>query len=468
MSNRQNGVHILVFPFPAQGHMLPLLDLTHQLALRGLTITILITPKNLPILNPILSSNPSIQTLVFPFPPHPLIPPGVENIKDLGNQGNIPIITALSRLQEPIIQWFESHSNPPVAVLSDFFLGWTHHLAQQIGIPRVTFYSSPAFSIDIFDHLWDISEAVKPGEEIKFHDLPRAPSFAWYQIPSMFRRYIESDCNDRARFEAIKDSAIVNRLSWASIYNTFEELEDEFLEYFRKKLGHSRVFAVGPLNMIIARSNDANDKDVIRWLDQWDDGSVLYVCFGSQKLLKKAQMEALAIGLERSGVRFIWVVKPLTAQQVEDGYGFAPDGFEDRVKGRGFVINGWAPQKSILSHRAVGGFLSHCGWNSILEAIAAGAMILSWPMEAEQFVSARLLVEYRGAAVIVCEGGDTVPDSDELARKITESMHEDKIERVRAKELRNKALEATKVGGRSHRGLDELVQELDQLKAKNV
>ncbi|PIN14976.1 UDP-glucuronosyl and UDP-glucosyl transferase [Handroanthus impetiginosus] len=468
MSSSKNGVHILVFPFPAQGHMLPLFDLTQQLALRGLTITILITPKNLPILNPLLSSNPSIQTLIFPFPPDPLIPPGVEHVEDLGNRGNIPIITALSRLQEPIIHWFKSHSNPPVAILSDFFLGWTYHLAQQIGIPRVTFYSSPAFSIDIYAHLWRNADAVKPGEEIKFHDLPRAPSFAWYQISSLFRRYRESDCNDRARLELVKDSFVANRLSSASIYNTFEELEDDFLDYFRKKLGHSRVYAVGPLYMMIARSNDANDEDVISWLDQWDDESVLYVCFGSQKLLKKAQMEALAMGLEKSGVRFIWVVKPLTAQQVEDGYGFAPDGFEDRVKGRGFVIQGWAPQKSILSHRAVGCFLSHCGWNSTLEAIAAGAMILGWPMEADQFVNARLLVEYKGVAAIACEGGDTVPDSDELARKITESMHEDRIERVRAKELRNKALEAIKVGGSSHGGLDELVQELDQLKVKKV
>ncbi|KAI3452940.1 hypothetical protein Pfo_009603 [Paulownia fortunei] len=475
MSSSKNGVHILVFPYPAQGHMLPLLDLTHQLSLRGLSITVLITPRNLPILTPLLSANSSIQTLVFPFPTDPSIPPGVENVRDLGNQGNIPIISALSRLQDPIIQWFRSHSNPPEALLSDFFLGWTHHLAHQLGIPRIVFYSSGAFAVAVFNHLWTNSEAVKPGREVKFRDLPRAPSFAWDQVPSLFRRYRESVCNNNTSVDLIKTSMTANGLSWASVSNTFEALEDVFLEHLSKIMGHPRNYSVGPLNMVRASDSlsvsdekcESND-DVISWLDQCDDGSVLYVCFGSQKLLKKPQMEALAIGLERSGVRFVWVVKPLTAQQMADGYGSVPDGFEDQVLGQGFVIKGWAPQTSILSHRTVSGFLSHCGWNSVLEAIAAGAMILGWPMEADQFVNAKLLVEYNGAAVLVCEGGDTVPDSAELAQKIAESMHGNAIERGRAKGLRNKALEAIKVGGSSNRDLDELVQELAKLKVKIV
>ncbi|KAK4423654.1 UDP-glycosyltransferase 89A2 [Sesamum alatum] len=478
MSSNNSGVHILVFPFPAQGHMLALLDLAHQLSLRALTITILVTPRNLPILSPLLSANPSIQTLVFPFPSDPSIPPGVENLKDLGNHGNMPFIAALSRLQDPIIQWFKSHSNPPVALLSDSFLGWTHHLADQLGIPRIAFYSHGALAFAVFEHLWANSEAIKPGIEMKFQDLPGAPSFTWGQLPSLFRGYMESVCrNDRTSvdLDLIKASMIANGLSWASVFNSFEDLEDVFLEYLRKKMGHPRVYSVGPINLVggseklrVGDEKCESNDGVFDWLDQCEDGSVLYVCFGSQKFLKKAQMEALAIGLERSGVRFIWVVKHLTAQQVEDGYGSVPNGFEGRVMDRGFIIDGWAPQTSILSHRAVSGFLSHCGWNSVLEATAAGVMILGWPMEADQFLNARLLVEYKGAAVLVCEGGDTVPDATELARKIAESMHGDAVEGVRANELRNKALEAIKVGGSSTRDLDELVQELTQLKVTNA
>ncbi|GLT66447.1 hypothetical protein SLA2020_388120 [Shorea laevis] len=149
-----SGIHILVFPYPAQGHMLSLLDLTHQLCLRGLTITVLVTPKNLPTLSPLLSTHPSIQTLVLPLPPHPKLPQGVENVRDIGNAGNRPIIAALRQLHDPIIRWFHSHPSPPVAIVSDFFLGWTLRLAHQLRIPRIAFFSSGAFLASVSDHCW--------------------------------------------------------------------------------------------------------------------------------------------------------------------------------------------------------------------------------------------------------------------------------------------------------------------------
>ncbi|KAH7835378.1 hypothetical protein Vadar_025585 [Vaccinium darrowii] len=191
--------------------------------------------------------------------------------------------------------------------------------------------------------------------------------------------------------------------------------------------------------------DESSGGGVLSWLDGCPDGSVVYVCFGSQKLLNRDQMEALALGLERSGLRFVWVVKSVSAQQMADGYGLIPDGFEDRVSGRGMVIKGWAPQIPILSHRAVGGFLSHCGWNSLLEGIVAGVMILAWPMGADQFVDARLLVEDMGAAVRVCEGGDSVLDSVELARTIAESMSGNTAQKLKAKELRDRAIKAVKI-----------------------
>ncbi|XP_075496456.1 UDP-glycosyltransferase 89A2-like [Primulina tabacum] len=467
----KNGAHVLVFPYPAQGHMLPLLDLTHQLSQRNLSITILITPGNLPILTPLLSANPSIQTLIFPLPNSPLIPRGVENIKDLGDGGNIPMINALSKLQEPITQWFGSHSNPPVAILSDFFLGWTYSLARKLKIPRITFYCSAAIFSAVSDHLWGDSEAVKLGLEVEFQELPGSPCLTWEELPTLFRRYKELQVTD-TNFELVKNSMIANTLSWGLVFNSIAALEDDFLDYLSEKMGHQRVFTVGPLHLLGRHSNlggsPITNDCVLSWLDECEDGSVLYVCFGSQKLLKKAQMEALASGLEKSGVKFVWAVKQATTQQLVDGFGSVPDGFEGRVAGRGFMIKGWAPQSAILSHPAVGGFLSHCGWNSVLEAIASGVMILCWPMEADQYLDDKLMVDYKKAAVRVCKGSDTVPDPDELARKIAKSMRGDVVERIRAKELRDNAVEAVKVGGSSYKDLDLLVQELAKLKGQNA
>ncbi|TYI34261.1 hypothetical protein ES332_A04G189300v1 [Gossypium tomentosum] len=422
--------HILVFPYPAQGHMLALLDLTHQLALRGLTITILVTPKNLPFLSPLLSSHPSITPLVFPFPSHLLIPPGVEHVKDLGNSGNLPIMVALGKLHDPLVEWFDSHSEPPVAIVSDFFLGWTQCLAIRLQIPRLTFYSSGAF-------------VVTSLSEIEFGNLPGSPVFKQEHLPSLFKLYKPSDPD----LEMIKDGHVANTKSWGCFINSFEDLEAEYVQY------------VGPLSNSGSVS-EMNDQ-VLTWLDRCPDGSVVYVCFGSQKLLRKEQIEALANGLEKSGTRFIWVVKSGTTQQQVEGFGVVPYGFEQRTAGQGLVIKGWAPQVLVLNHKAVGGFLSL--WNSVLEGIVAGVMILAWPMEADQFLNARLLVDNIGVAVRVCEGADSVLDSDELGRAITEVMTEGGGMKANAKDLKEKALAAVSHGGSSMKDLDRFVEELGQL-----
>ncbi|CAL5344831.1 unnamed protein product [Camellia sinensis] len=442
MSNSIKGVHILIFPYPAQGHMLPMLDLTHQLALRGITITILVTAKNLPTLNPLLSTHhpSSIQTLVLPFPPHPSLPSGVENVKDIGNAGNLPIINALGKLHDPII--------------------------------LIVFYSSGSFLASVSNFIWQNINTVRSLPVVHFPDLPRSPSFTPDHLPSVYRVYRESDPDG----EFLKDGMLANIASWGCVFNSLDALEGEYLDHLKKKMGHQRVWGVGPLSLAggaetMGRVNPDKDSGdgVLTWLDGCPDGSVLYVCFGSQKLLKRDQMEALAAGLEHCKIRFVWVVKSVTAQQIEDGYGFVPDGFEDRVLGRGMVLKGWAPQMSILSHRAVSGFLSHCGWNSVLEGIMAGVMILAWPMEADQFVNARLLVEDIGAGVRVCEGADAVPDSTELAQTIANSMSGDtSVQKVRAKELKDQAVEAVKESGSSWRDLEGLVRELIKLQIKIV
>ncbi|KAK6931392.1 UDP-glucuronosyl/UDP-glucosyltransferase [Dillenia turbinata] len=473
MSSPINSTHILVFPFPAQGHMLPILDLTHQLLLHknNLTITILVTPKNLPTLTPLLTTHPnSLHTLVLPFPPHPSIPSGVENVKELGVFGNLPIISALTKLRTPIIQWFRSHHNPPVAILSDFFLGWTQHLSRELNVSRIAFYSSGAFLTCVLNDLWKRIETVRALDVVDLPDLPGSPSFVADHVPTVIRMYRESNPDS----EILKDGMIANTSSYGCVFNSFDALEGKYLEHLRRTTGNGRVWAVGPLLLtgdVVEKLDRVNPipesgLDVLAWLDTCPKGSVIYVCFGSQKLLKKETIEALALGLEKSGARFIWVVKPASTEKMEQGYGSIPEGFEDRVKGRGLVIKGWSPQVAILSHSSVGGFLSHCGWNSVLESIAAGVMLLAWPMEADQYVNARLLVEDMNAAVRVWAGEKTIPDPDELAKTISQSMGEKGEERLRAKELRENALKAVGVGGSSFGSLDDLVKELGQLQLR--
>ncbi|MED6120640.1 hypothetical protein PIB30_022755 [Stylosanthes scabra] len=450
--------HIVVFPYPAQGHMLPLLDLTQKLALHGLTITIIITPKNLSTLKPLLTAHPTtIRTLTLPFPSHPNLPAGAENIREVGNTGNYHFINALSKLQTPIIHWFCSQTNPPSALISDFFLGWTQQLADKIGIKRIAFFSSGAFLTAVSNHCWrSLLPLPSDNAEFEFPSIPGTPSFPREHLPSIFLRYNES--NPDAHI--VKEGFEANPVSCAYVFNSFQALEGPYLDHLRADLKPLRVFAVSPLGFNRAGQslNGKEHETLLGWLDKWEEGSVLYVCFGSQKVLTKEQMEALALGLERSMVPFVWVVK--------EGCGPVPDGFAERVLGRGLVVRSWAPQVAILGHRAVGGFLSHCGWNSVLEAVAAGVMILGWPMEADQFVNARLLVEDMGVGVKVCEGAGSTPDPEELGRVIAGTMGSENPQRRKAKRLSEEAAEAVGNGGHSSKMLDELVELLMLLSVK--
>ncbi|XVE74409.1 hypothetical protein DITRI_Ditri12bG0014700 [Diplodiscus trichospermus] len=159
-------------------------------------------------------------------------------------------------------------------------------------------------------------------------------------------------------------------------------------------------------------------------------------------------------------------MKPATTKQQEEGFRVVPEGFEKPVTGQGLVIKGWVPQALILNHKAVGGFLSPYGWNLILEGIEGGVMILAWPMEADQYVNARVLVDDMGVGVRVCEGADTVPDSNELGQATAESMTKAKGVKAKTKALKEKALARMSDGGSSKKDLDRFVEEFVQLGRK--
>ena len=263
-----------------------------------------------------------------------------------------------------------------------------------------------------------------------------------------------------------------NAHSWGLIVNSFDEMEGEYSEVFKNKLfRHDRIWNVGPLLPMKKNEDGLNPKlvhEVITWLDFCtDDKSVVYVGFGTQITLSSKQMEALASALEMSRVRFIWSIKePMKGVQVEEDQNVVPTGFEDRVAGRGIIARGWVPQVEILGHRAIGAYLTHCGWNSALEGICAGVLLLAWPMQADHFYNTRMLVDNLGAAIRVCEGLGIVPDATKVARVLAESVNGTRPERARVMELKTKALGAIKEGGSSYRALDNVVNELSNLNSK--
>ncbi|XP_010519205.1 PREDICTED: UDP-glycosyltransferase 89B1 [Tarenaya hassleriana] len=460
--HKPNKTHILIFPFPAQGHMIPLLDFSHRLAVRGggsISITVLVTPGNLHFLRRLLSSTAGeINPLVLPFPSHPSIPNGVENVKDLPPSGFTSMIHALRNLHAPLRSWISEHPSPPSAIVSDIFLGWTHRL----GLRRFVFSPSAAITCCILNHLWlEMPTREKPGDDnevLEFRKIPTSPKYPWWQVSTIYRGYVDGD----PFWEFIRDTFRDNWASWGLVINSFSDIEGVYLEHLKRDMAYDRVWAVGPILPPPGHDNDRGGPTTLpidhlmTWLDARDDGHVIYVCFGSQTVLTEAQVRALASGLEKSGTHFVWVIKDSACDTI-------PGGFEDRVTGRGLVIRGWAPQVAVLNHRAVGAFLTHCGWNSVLEAVASGVLMLTWPMQADQYTDANLVVDQLGVGVRVCEGADSVPDSDELARVLAESTTGKREEKERAKKLSRAALDAVGESGSSTKELDAFIEHVVSL-----
>lgn len=295
---------------------------------------------------------------------------------------------------------------------------------------------------------------------ISFPSVPGSPVIPWCQLSSIYRGYEEGN----PVWEFVRECFVASVGSWGFVFDSFDGLEGTYLDHVMTELGHARVWAVGPLCQVSGYTAGERGGpaavlagDLLTWLDGFEEGSVVYVSFGSQVVLSTAQGAALAAGLERSRVPFVWCVKTGLVDEV------VPEGFEERVQGRGVVIRGWAPQVVLLSHKSIGFFLTHCGWNSILEGITAGVTLLTWPMMADQYINARLVVEEAGVGVRVCEGWDSVPNSDELAQIIKKTVKGNQMERLKARELRKEALDAVKEGGSSSKNLKGLVEALNKL-----
>jgi hypothetical protein len=194
------------------------------------------------------------------------------------------------------------------------------------------------------------------------------------------------------------------------IVNTAAELEQSVIDAIAdgrctRGVPAPTVYAIGPV--IALTPPPEQPHECVRWLDAQPPASVLLVCFGSKGLLPPPKVREIAAALERSEHRFLWVLRgppkdsrpgqrvPTDAMLDE----LLPEGFLDKTKGRGLVWPTRAPQKDIRAHAAVGGFVTHCGWNSILESLWFGVPMLPWPLDNEQHANAFLLVSVLGIAV---------------------------------------------------------------------
>lgn len=366
-----------------------------------------------------------------------------------------------------------SRSGKIKAIILDFFCNYSFEVPESLGIPTYYFITGGLSGLTAFLYLPTLHKKF----DRNFKDLdellciPGIPPFPAKKMPiPMLDRSLKI-------YNYFLETAIQMPKSAGIIVNAIETLEPRALKAIQNgdctpEHGSIKIYSVGPL--IPADLNEGgggggagSKHECLIWLDSQPSKSVVFLTFGSIGRFSGKQLGEIAVGLEKSGVRFVWVVR---APPTDNSAGKAekdtcleailPEGFLERTKNRGLVIKDWAPQGEVLSHDAVDGFVTHCGWNSIYESVRAGVLMLGWALYAEQNLSELAIVEELKVGFAVAKGEDGLVSAAELERGVAELMDPE-----RSKELRERVLAMRKVvvsafdrDGPSRAALDRLVQ----------
>ncbi|XP_038888672.1 scopoletin glucosyltransferase-like [Benincasa hispida] len=475
----QNGceLHMFLFPFMAHGHMIPIIDMAKLFASRGVKITIVTTPLNsISISKSLHNSNSLIHLLPLKLPSVEAgLPDACENADSLPSLHLLPkFFAATTLLQDQLEHALLQYR--PHCILADMFFPWTNDVAAKIGIPRLIFQGTSCFSHCALEFI-RIHEPHKrvlsDTEHFLIPYLPGDIKLTKMQLPALDPENIE---NEFSKFIAKVDESV--SCCYGVVVNSFYELEAEYADCYRDVLGR-KMWLIGPLSLcntetqeIIHRGRESaiDEDECLKWLDSQKLNSVVYVCFGSLAKFNSVQLKEIAIGLEASGQNFIWVIRKGKEEEEAEERNWLPEGYEQRMEGKGLIIRGWAPQLLILDHPAVGGFVTHCGWNSTLEGVAAGVPMVTWPVGAEQFYNEKLVTEVLkiGVAVGVQKWVKIVGDfvgREAVEKAIRRVMEEEEGEemRNRARKFAEKAKKAVGEDGSSYLTVDALIVELKSL-----
>lgn len=476
-------LHFVVIPYMAQGHMIPLVDISRLLSQRqGVTVSIITTTQNVAKIKTSLSSSSSFTTInivevIFPSQQAGL-PEGCENIDKLDSMADMmKFFDAANSLEEQVEKAMEEMVQPrPSCIIGDMSLPFTSRLAKKFKIPKLLFHGFSCFSLMCIQVVREsgILKVIESNDE--YFDLPSLPDRVEFTKPQVsVLQPVEGDMKEVTAkiIEADNDS-------YGVIVNSFEELEVNYAREYRKARA-GKVWCVGPVslcNKLGLEKAKRGDKasigqdQCLQWLDSQETGTVLYVCLGSLCNLPLAQLKELGLGLEESNKPFIWVIREW-GKYGDLAKWMQESGFEERIKDRGLVIKGWAPQVFILSHASIGGFLTHCGWNSTLEGITAGVPLLTWPLFAEQFLNEKLIVQILKAGLKIGVEKSMIYGKEEeigvmvcreSVRKAVDELMGDSEEaeerRRKVKELSDLANKALEEGGSSDSNITLLIQDI--------
>nr|GMD68481.1 beta-D-glucosyl crocetin beta-1,6-glucosyltransferase-like [Ipomoea batatas] len=430
----RSPLKVLLFPWLAYGHVTPYFELAKKLSQKNFKIYFHSTPAildNIKRNNPVLDDN--IELVELRLPSGDDLPPHNHTTKGLPKYllGSLFQAFQAARSTFPDILDYCS----PDLVIFDGFQPWVPDVASSRNIPAVNYLivGSSAFS-----YFYHTTYTYKGTSEP-------------FPFPAIYsrdheRKSISVPWESGFIFKGIeKSSEIV-------LVNSCEEIEGKYIGYL-SELSKKKMVPIGPLIHIV----EGDDAKIMEWLDKKEELSTLYVSFGSEYYLSPDDMEELAYGLEMSGVNFIWVIRFPEGEQRSINEAL-PRGFLGRVKERGLMVENWAPQAKILRHNNVGVFLSHCGWNSVLESVHFEVPIIALPMHLDQPAHARMAVELGTALEIQRD------ENGKLNREVVAKVIKNVLVEGNVKELREKVKQVNKkIKMKGEKQIDDAVEVLTNL-----
>ncbi|GLJ04770.1 hypothetical protein SUGI_0002990 [Cryptomeria japonica] len=461
------SAHVVVLAFPQAGHTNPILQFSKDLASQGVIITFVTFSFDH---HRMLKADKMLQRLgirvQFESIPDQL-PPGMDIVSDV-----LYIFGHLQHIEgsdlEELIRRLNETGPPVTCIVHDAFMPWVAQVSTKLNIPRAVFYTQSATIGAIYHHFkyvekWnncaqDSKEVVviRAIGEMRMPDLPSTlfPPLLTAGLYDSNLRFVES----------------FNGASWV-ILNTFDELEEKAMNYLRE--ANVPVCTVGPLipSAFLDRRNsddtqfggspwEEETEACMEWLHSKPHHSVVYVSFGSIAAISTQQIQQIGRGLQSSGQNFLWAIRPAAGQTtVWENF---REGFAEEIGDRGLIVK-WSPQLKVLNHPSVGAFMSHCGWNSTLEALSCGVPLLACDLCFDQPTNCKFIVEVWKMGVKLRHGdGDVTFEWDEIERCVRRVICSEEGAELRknAVHWKESARKAKMEGGSSHSNVNRFVKEV--------
>ncbi|KAJ0967323.1 hypothetical protein J5N97_024240 [Dioscorea zingiberensis] len=423
MEKSRQKPHALLIAYPLQGHIIPAIHLATKLASNGFTVTFVNTEA---IHHQTLRAQNNNNDDIFAGARassldirYELVSDGLPVALDRSlnhDQFMAALLYVLSAHIEELVKKIMGSDNPITCIIADTFFVWPATVSKKFGIRYVSFWTETALVYSLYYHMHLLRLHGHFGSYDNREDtITYIPGVAEIEPTDLMSYLQETDTSSVVHqiiFKAFEEAKGADYV----ICNTVQELESETISALHV---NKPFYAIGPIfpPSFNKRSRTSTslwtESNCTQWLDSKPKGSILYISFGSYAHLSKKDLEEIACGVLNSKIGFIWVLRPdiVSSDDPEP----LPKGFMEESRERGMVVP-WCCQTEVLSHVSVGGFLTHCGWNSVLESIWSGVPMLCFPLLTDQFTNRKLVVHDWKVGIDL--GGKGKADRMEVSKKI--------------------------------------------------